>query len=173
MTADIKQAPLLRTSTATMRRITLALAALLLVVGLIAFRYKAYDPTRWTYRSHQRELTAIVAQIKAQQIPIGTERAFEVARSLDPATLSPCKKSADHASLYHILANRNDQDDYLITIVIDEEGHAGRYGLLYSDLPLKMVSLPDSDGVSIDGAAELPCLKECLSSQWSYVFEGG
>jgi hypothetical protein len=128
-----------------MRRTTLALAAFLLVVGLIAFRYTVYDPTRWTYRYHQRELAAIVARIKLQQIPIDSTRDFEVAHSLDPTTLSPYK-DADQYTLYHIEAYRREQDDYLISIEIDDEGHNGTNSLLYTDLPLKVVPVLDAHG---------------------------
>ncbi len=175
MTTDKEQFPPSRKTTG-LRRMPLALTALLCVTGLIVFRLTVYDPTRWTYRYHQRELTAIVSQIKAQQIPIGTAREFEVAHSLDPATLSPYKeKEADHDSFDHIRAYRGDQDDYLISIAIDEEGHDGTYGLLYSDLPLKVIPIQDSDGGSIDVGPELQHLdlKEHLSSKWSYVVEEG
>ena len=158
--------------TVELRRMYLTLAAFLLVVGFIVFRFTVYDPTRWTYRFHQRDLTAIVARIKAQQIPIGKDRTFEVARSLDPETLAPYKEG-DYDSICQIVVYRRDQDDYLISIAIDDEGHFGTYGLLYSDLPIKTGPVPGADVVSINDAPGLHYLKARLSSKWSYVFEDG
>ena len=150
----------------------LTLAFFLLVIGFVVFRFTVYDSTRWTYHFHQRDLTAIVARIKAQQIPIGKDRTLEVARSLDPETLAPYKEG-DYDSICQIIVYRRDQDDYLITIAIDDEGHFGTYGLLFSDLPIKTGPVPDTKVMSIADAPGLHYLKARLSSKWSYVFEDG
>jgi hypothetical protein len=165
MTTDIEQTPSLRKASGPMGLITLALAALLLIVGLIAFSSRVYDLTPWTYRSHQHELTAIVAQIKAQSIPLGTAREFELARSLDLTTLAPYKERADRASFDHIRAYHNDQDEYLISIEIDDEGHDGTYGLLYSDSPIKIIPMLDSRGGSNPRGGS-------IDVGWSYVHAG-
>jgi hypothetical protein len=159
-------------TTAVMRRSTLALATALLVAGLIAFRYRNYDPTRWTYRYHQRELAAIVAQIKAQPMPISRSRTFQVARSLDPTSVRRYQQGVNEDLIDKICVYREDKDNYLIAIVIDDQGHAGTYGLLYADSPPETTPIPGSEDRRA-GSPLLNILKARLGTKWWYVFADG
>src|SRR5579871_2455022 len=82
------------------------LAAISVVLTLLAcllmLIIRAANPTLWTYRFHRQNLTAVVAQIKAAQIPIDKPCFFQVARSLDPTTVRHQDSEGDENSIYKI-----------------------------------------------------------------------
>jgi len=86
-----------------------------------------------------------------------------VAASLDigsftPGKCSNCNEMAGKVSAYH------SDTGYIVTIVIEDWGHVGAYGLLYSDAPLKF-SDPNVRNAA-DGAATLPFVRSQLDDHW-------
>lgn len=126
---------------------------------------------RWTYRMRRSTFAGIIDRVKEQNIPVGTQRSYRVAPSLDPETLvlekSTCADYDD--SVGKVGVYRRDSAGYVISIVIEDEGHFGMYGLMYSDGPLEMTGRMD-DPRSVNGAAPLVFAGGQIDDHWWYAY---
>ena len=123
--------------------VMLLLGALVVAGSLLALP----DASHRTLWLHRRRLNAIVSRIKASHCQIGKLLLFTVDRSLDVDTVRSC--DADHcdpARSYIISVSVIRKDDYLIEFPVDNRGHSGEFGIIYSDSPPKTVNLGDYRG---------------------------
>ena len=118
----------------------------------------------WAFRLRERSFNTIISTIKAQDIPVGKHRTFWVSRSLDAATIRLTHNTESEQSEYKIGTFRRSKDDYIITIMLKDEGHFGMYGLLYSDSPQQTSSI--SGARQLDEAPLLPFVGDRINDQW-------
>src|SRR5207248_2724587 len=123
------------------------------------------------FRFHRHDLDAIVARIKAEQIPVGyPRRLYRVDGSLAPDSLrrysTHDRQSDDMCG--KIAVYRGDSSHYLITIVLVDEGHLGAYGLMYCEMPID--SLAISTHRPIEGSQNIIFAGEGIAPHWWYAY---
>jgi hypothetical protein len=153
------------------RRWSLAALALVAVFAVV-LTSGVTNRSRWNYLHHHGALQAIVSRIKEVQSDVGRIHLFSVDKSLDPSTLRPISGDIpDSDKLYEVSAVQFRKGEYVVEFLLDERGHFGRFGLLYSDAPLRIVT--SGENRVIENAVFLPVLTGHASGNWWYATDLG
>lgn len=148
------------------------LAALVPVAFIASASISSCNRTWWSYKFRQHKLAAIVQEIKSEPIVTGKSRFFEIDPSLDPSTLKPLNSQDDAAGLCKIAAFQRSKGDFIIEFVLDDRGHFGMSGLLYSDSRLEFTRWPGSGSVDmVQYAFYLHRVSRQIDSRWSFAYD--
>ncbi len=156
------------------RRLSCTSALLLFVVLLIGYSSPWMNQeysVRWQFRLHRQKFEEIVARVKAVQIPAGTQRSLLVDPSFDVKTLRRLTTDLDNqtdSAVGKICVYRHESGEYQVTIVLEDEGHFGMYGLMYSDGPVEVHNAGDWYGVVGGGLLIVDGGK--IDKHWHYAY---
>lgn len=146
------------------------LAALAVAAYIVTISMQSYNRTWWSYKFRQDRLATIVDRIKVETTDIGTHRLFQVDQALNPSSLKPLDRQSDQHAICKLSAFQREKGDYLIEFVLDDRGHFGLTGLLYSDSKVEYSSLPGSS-ITREDAYYLHRISRQIDSRWSFAYD--
>jgi len=126
------------------------------------------DPSHRLLRLHGRSLSAVVSRIKASQREVGKTVLLEVDKSLDPDSIRPFSgEHFDGNRCYWIASCEVQEGDFLVEFPVDDQGHFGLFGFVFSDTPPKIVSRGDYRGTEY--GSYLPVITGRQGRHWWYA----
>lgn len=151
-------------------RLAVALSLTAVVIGWVVWQsIGPFGRVQWTYRLKQRRLEEIVARIRTLDIQTDRSRYLSVDRSLNAASLREQRSSDDpyDSSIVKIAVHRDASRDYFIEFVLEDQGHSGMFGLIFSDAT---VSYLDASNRRIAWALYLIDAAQPIDKHWWYAY---